>query len=292
MSKRTARLLSLIFIGIFALSFSLCTFAGKEGDLLYDGADLLSDYEEQELEALLSEKSAEAGVTLAVVTVNDFTEYEFYGFSESYMEEFADDYYDNYFGKDTDGILFAVSMQDRSYHISTSGYGIQAVTDAGVEYLENAVLGRLSGGDYKAAFESFAEGSAYLVGSARNGEVFDNYNSNEYSGGSLTPLTKGERIKQKAPTFGIASLIVGAISAFGVTGGMKGKLKSVSNQRNAAVYAVSDSLNIANQADVFLYRNVVATPRPKETSSSSRGGGTSVHTSHSGGSHGGGGGHF
>ncbi len=293
MSKKTARLLSLIFIGIFALSFSLCAFAGKEGDLLYDGADLLSDYEEQELEALLSEKSAEAGVTLAVVTVNDFTEYEFYGFSESYMEEFADDYYDNYFGKDTDGILFAISMQDRSYYVSASGRCQYAVTDAGVEYIENVAVAYLSNGDYETAFRNYVDASMNLIDMADNGEPLTSFNESEYSPGGLTPLTKGERIKQKAPTFGLASLIVGAISAFGATGSMKGKLKSVSNQKNAAVYAVSDSLNIANQADVFLYRNVVATPRPKETSSSSRGGGgTSIHTSHSGGSHSGGGGHF
>ncbi|MBR5773163.1 MAG: TPM domain-containing protein [Clostridia bacterium] len=271
MSKRTARLLSLIFIGIFALSFSLCAFAGKEGDLLYDGADLLSDYEEQELEALLSEKSAEAGVTIAIVTVNDFTEYEFYGFKEEYMQDFSDDYYGNYFGQNSDGILLSLSMNDRSYHISTSGSCLENLSDSDIAKIEDAVISRLSNGYYADAFETFVT------------KVVE----------ELIPLTKGERIIKKAPTFGLASIIVGAISAFGATGSMKGKLKSVSNQKNAAVYAISDSLNIANQADVFLYRNVVATPRPKETSSSSKGGGgTSVHTSHGGGSYGGHGGHF
>ena len=81
---------------------------------------------------------------------------------------------------------------------------------------------------------------------------------------------------------------------------MKSKLKSVGIKSNAREYAVSDSLNIANQDDIFLYSNVSAMPKPKDTHKDSGGsgssgghfGGTSIHVSGGGISHGGGGGKF
>ena len=50
-------------------------------------------------------------------------------------------------------------------------------------------------------------------------------------------------------------------------------------------------MKMTNQRDLFLYRDVHRTERPKEISSSDSGG-SSTHTSSSGTTHGGGGGSF
>ena len=56
-------------------------------------------------------------------------------------------------------------------------------------------------------------------------------------------------------------------------------------------YVRQGSMKLTNQRDLFLYRDVHRTERPKETSSGDSGG-SSTHTSSSGSTHGGGGGSF
>ena len=71
---------------------------------------------------------------------------------------------------------------------------------------------------------------------------------------------------------------------------MKGKLKTVRMQNFAGEYEIPGSMQVTGQNDVFLYANVVATPKPEPSQSS--GGGSSTHSGSSGTSHGGGGGSF
>ena len=59
----------------------------------------------------------------------------------------------------------------------------------------------------------------------------------------------------------------------------------------AASYEREGSMNLTNSRELFLYRDVHRTERPKESSSSDSGG-SSTHTSSSGTTHGGGGGSF
>ena len=80
-------------------------------------------------------------------------------------------------------------------------------------------------------------------------------------------------------------LSVGFIIAFISTLVMKHKLKSVFSKTEAHEYIKDGSMNITRARDIFLYRNIRRTAKPKNTSSS-------THTSSSGRSHGGGGGKF
>ena len=91
-------------------------------------------------------------------------------------------------------------------------------------------------------------------------------------------------------TVGVA-LVIGLITALIVTGVMKSRLKSVAPQRDATSYVRQGSMKLTNQRDLYLYREVHRTERPKETDSGSSGG-SSTHTSSSGSTHGGGGGSF
>lgn len=275
MNKNISKILSLILALVLSLSFAVYAFA-TEGITVYDGADLLTEEEEANLTSLIDSLTSDLSFNIAVVTVEDYTDYDFYGYGENSMEEFADDYYDIYFGYESDGVVFAISMYDRSYHISTCGYGITAITDDGIEYIENAVLDYLSNGEYYNAFSTFASTAAQLVSQAKSGNVYE--------------LSKIDRIKEDIKTYLIAALVVGFIVAFAITSDMKGKLKTVAKKADASNYVVESSLNLTNQADVFLYSNVVAVPKPKDPPSNS--GGSSTHSSSSGGSHGGGGGHF
>ena len=87
------------------------------------------------------------------------------------------------------------------------------------------------------------------------------------------------------------ALGIGLVLAWVVVHVMKSQLRSVAFQENAASYVREGSMNLTNSRELFLYRDVHRTERPKESSSSDSGG-SSTHTSSSGTTHGGGGGSF
>ena len=159
--------------------------------------------------------------------------------------------------------------------MSTTGYGITAITDAGIEYISEKFLSDLSDGDYADAFTTYAELCDDFFTQARSGQPYDT----------------GHMPKQP---FNIArnlliALIVGFVIALIATGVMKGKLKTVRFQSAASNYVKANSMNVTESRDMFLYTHVDRRAKPKDTDSSS---GSGTHTSSSGSTHGGGGGKF
>ena len=259
---------------IFALLLTLClfvslTFVSSAADYgrLWDEADLLSDYEEASITAQLDEISHRLNFDVVIVTVNSTG-----GKSPmAYADDFFD--YNGYgMGASRDGVLLLLAMDSRDWWISTSGWGITAFTDAGIEYIGEEILFDLSNGFYGDAFSYFAELCDSFVQQARTGDPYDYHNLYDSSVGFPAAL-------------GI-SLIVGLIVAALYTGSLKAQLNSVRRKPEATEYVRKDSLQITQSKDLFLYRNVNRTV--KQTSS----GGSSTHTSSSGRSHGGGGGRF
>lgn len=200
--------------------------------------------------------------------------------------EYADDYYDynGYgFGPEKDGILFLISMEERDWYISTTGFGITAVTDAGREYMSEQFLEDLSEGEYAAAFTTFAELCDDFITQARTGEPYDVDNLPE------------------EPFWFAGNLVIALAIAFLIsliaTGIMKGKLKSVRSQPAADSYLKKGSMKLTKEDELFLYKSVDRRERPKEnnsgsTKASTSSGGSKTHTSSSGRTHGGGGGKF
>ena len=98
----------------------------QEKTRVVDMADLLSDSEESSLLFKLDEISERQQFDVVVVTVGSL--------DGKTPTAYADDFYDynGYgFGAEYDGVLLLVSMEERDWRISTCGYGITALTDAG-----------------------------------------------------------------------------------------------------------------------------------------------------------------
>lgn len=277
----------------FALLFAVCTVlllsavsvipAFAEGDLprLVDMADLLSDSEESDLLDRLDEISERQQVDIVVVTVDSME-------GETAMV-YADDFYDynGYgFGADRDGIILLISMSERDWYISTRGYGIRAITDAGREYISEQFVSYLSAGDYAAAFTNYAKLCDDFITQAKTGDPYDIDNLPDES---------------FEPVWGLlCSLVVAFIISLIATGVMKGQLKSVHSQSAADNYIKQGSLQLTKKNDLFLYKHVDRRKKPENNSSSSSSssrssgssGGSRTHTSSSGATHGGGGGKF
>lgn len=273
------RIIALI-LAVALMTITVCA----ETPRLVDNAGLLTSSEASALEELLDDYSTLYNLDIAVLTSYG-TEY---GMStQDYCEYFFENNYG--VGAELDGVILYVNMSEREWQIATSGKAITAITDYGLEYIENQMIDDLSDGYYYDAFKAFADSCAELLKIAENGEPFDVQNGNDYADEGLVSDTR------PGYPFGtnlFISLLFGFIVALIVVSSMKSQLKSVGMQRGASNYVKKGSFNITQSRDIYLYRNVTRTARPKETSSSHHSGGSTVHRSSSGHSFGGRGGRF
>ena len=169
------------------------------------------------------------------------------------------------------------TLVNSDWYLSTSGYGITAFTDAGIQYIGVEITSQLADGEYLEAFEKYIELCDDFIDAANNGEVYDTDHM------PRKPLS--------AIWLGI-SFAVGLGGALLLVGVNKSELKSVRMQEEAKNYVRPGSMKVTKSGDFFLYRHVTRTERPKANPKSSGGGGSSTHTSSSGRTHGGGGGKF
>lgn len=272
--------LALIFTVLTVCSLSavsvLPVSAADDLPRLVDMADLLSDSEESDLSDMLDEISERQQVDIVVVTVDSMK-------GETAMV-YADDFYDynGYgFGYDHDGVLLLISMEEREWYISTCGYGITAITDAGREYISELFVSDLSAGDYAAAFTNFASLCDDFITQAKTGEPYDV--------GNLPDDAAFE------PVWGLlVALAVGFVISLIATGIMRGQLKSVYSQYTANNYIKQGSMQLTKKNDLYLYKHIDRRKRAESSSSSSShsSGRSRTHTSSSGSRHGGGGGKF
>lgn len=247
-------LLASLFLG------TICVSAASELSRVEDYADLLTPYEEEYLREVLDEKSEELQFDIVVLTTNSTGGKS----SQAYADDFYD--YNGYgMGENYDGVLLLVNMEYREWYISTTGYGMEAISNAEVQEIGDEVASYLSYGDYGQAFQEFGELVQREVEKERDSEVVDT----------------GEVILRL-----VIALVIGMGLAFIPVTVMKKQLNNVKAKVEAGDYVKRDQIAITEQRDLFLYRNISRRMRPKSNSSS---GG---HRGSSGRSHGGGGGRF
>lgn len=275
LNKRVAGIFSALILPVLFLSAGLRLTASAADGLprLVDMADLLSDSEEADLSYMLDEISERQQVDVVVVTVDSME-------GES-ATVYSDDFYDynGYgFGEDRDGILLLVSMEERDWSITTRGYGITVVTDAGRDYISETIVDDLGLEDYVSAFTNFATLCDDFITQANEGTPYDADNLPDEGGFGI--------IGSFVIAYGIA-FIIALIS----TGIMKGQLNSVHSQSGADTYMKQDSMQLTKKNDMFLYTRVDRRKKPEKEPQSPSGGST-THTSSSGATHGGGSGKF
>ena len=240
-----------------------------------DGAELLTDEEEQTLIEKLDSISANQLLDVVVVTTNTTN-------GKSPME-YADDFFDynGYgMGEDRDGVLLMIDMGQRDYWISTSGYGITAFTDAGIAYIGDRIVGDLGNGNYAEAFDVFADLCDDFVTQAKNGKPYDTSHMPK------VPFNKGL-------CFWI-SLFIGFVLSAIVNMILQTQLKTVAKENSAANYEKAGSLVVTHSHESMRGRRVIHEVIESDSDDDTRsgGGGSSTHISSSGRSHGGGGGKF
>ena len=251
MKNRKLKSLSLAVLTLIMAVFCFGIYgAGAEAvteQHLFDECDVIDDSREAELNDILGKTAKENNLNIAVVFVNDVG-----GKSE---EAFADDYYDDLYGINTDGVLMLVSYNPRYFHISTSGIGIDYY-DKRIDEIIGNIKPYLSGGDeYNAVVE---------------------FNSNIAKFAYIPSFNWG---KTAAIAFAI-SLVVALIWAGIIVHGYK-----VPASENATEYAKNGNINFRVKTDRYITKHVTRTKISTDS-------GSGTHNSSSGGTHGGGGSSF
>lgn len=266
------KVLSLIIAFALLVSLPMLAFAdGEHSPLLVDEAGLLTESEFDSLNKKLESLRSELDFDIVVLTVTSYD-------GKTDMD-FADDYYD-YNGYAYDGCILVYNPNEgeNGLYVSTSGFGITAVTDYCLKYLSKNVKPVVLDGQYYEGFNIFADSIEDFVKQARAGEAYDIDNNIE--GFNPNERTAGEKVKTAAVCV-IAAVVISLIVSFGIS---RSYTKAVKFSRDASNYLVPGSLKMSNSYDNYLYSNVTKVKIQTESSS----GGSSTHTSSSGSSHGGG----
>lgn len=149
--------------------------ANEDAQLPYvtDLAGLLTDTQQQSLEALAQDISREYQCGVYIIAVEDFTDYS----HASGIRQAAEDIYLQYdlgYGSRDDGVLLMLSMDERDYALIVYGdNALLAFTDYGQEQLEKTFLDDFRYDDWYDGFEDYLNKSAYLLSLAESGTPLD-----------------------------------------------------------------------------------------------------------------------
>jgi uncharacterized protein len=201
------------------------------------------DEQEFELTADLMELSHKYNAQIVVATIpsmdgGDIDEYVNYAYDSMGFG----------YGDNRDGVLLLVCMDPREYRILSNGYCGTAIDSADIDAIGSVIVDDLSEGNYADAFDTFAEKCEYYLDGHLNGFPF-NFGMNL-----------------------MIALMVGIIAGLITAKSLKGQLKTVHQKNEAKNYIKSGSLNLHTQNDVFLYRDIQRTAKPRESSTRSSGG--------------------
>ncbi|MCM1086967.1 MAG: TPM domain-containing protein [Muribaculaceae bacterium] len=240
---------------------------------VFDGADVLSDKEEQKLEKLIAKREKETGCDIVLVTLDtplkDYArEIEPYVPSEEFVRVFAEQFYEETkFGYDEpngDGVILVDNYSredDGMIHtwFCTTGIVKETYSDADIDHILDRVY-------------RYVEWSPYLAYKIYVNDFYDDM--------------MGGRVFHMDVPLGLA-LIIGVLAAAGFIP-MNWKSKSANKTTTAVTYVNGQQADFVRREDIFLRKSVV---KHRIESSSSGGGGHSGGGggSHGGGSHGGGG---
>ena len=269
-------LISLLLSLALLLSLGAAVYGEARLDYVTDGAGLLTEAEVQDLQSRAARISEQYSCGVYIVVVDDYTKY-----AKGSIENFAETVFDSYglgYGSSGDGVLLAMSMNDRDYDIyAHGGFGNYAFTDYGKSQLAESFLDDFARGNWLDGFRDYLRTSEDMIRRAKNNEPVDTW----------IPDAQPEHKPGLNPIKLLASLGVGCMIGGGTVGSMKRQMKTAVKQTRAEDYISHGGVELRRQSDDFVNRSVTQQRIPRSTSNRPSGGhygGTTISGSH-GGSH-------
>ncbi|MGX2944010.1 TPM domain-containing protein [Enterococcus alishanensis] len=241
------------------------------GDTITDQAGLFNDSEIQELSQKADELDQQIKGRVFILTTDT---------NEEEPRKFANQNLMQRVGKDNNGALLLIDMNQRKVYLTTSGNMIDYLTDKRVDDILDDVQTNLQDSDYYNAGNAFLTKSAKFVS---HGVPQGSYRIDEKTG-------KITYYKSITPLEAIISLVAAAIAgiAFFIFVRLRYQLKS-GNFRYQ--YRQNAQLDLTEKSDTLVNSFVTTRiiPKPKNNSGGFGGGGGSTTNSSGGGTFGGGG---
>lgn len=251
-------LVALLLLGLCCTAFAEAPATEPQLWNITDTVGLLTSDEDLTLEARAEEISAQYGVGIYLLILEDYSEY----YDDPY-ETAYELYHQNTLGmgEDRDGVILLMSMSDRKYATFFYGPKAEYAFDAyGQELMEEEFLDDFRDDDWYDGFEDYLEVCAEYLERAEAGDpVRGDYSS--AGGSSVSGI--GTTI--------LVCLGISAVIAMIVCLILRGKMKSVRKGTHADAY-VTGSLNLTASRDQYTHTTETRTKIEHESSDSSGGG--------------------
>ena len=251
-------LAALLLLGLCCTAFAEAPATEPQLWNITDTVGLLTSDEDLTLEARAEEISAQYGVGIYLLILEDYSEY----YDDPY--ETAYQFYHGYTlgeGEDRDGVILLMSMSDRKYATFFYGPKAEYAFDAyGQELMEEEFLDDFRDDDWYDGFEDYLEVcDEYLARAEAGDPVRGDYSSAGGSDGSGIGTTI------------LVCLGISAVIAMIVCLILRGKMKSVRKGTHADAY-VTGSLNLTASRDQYTHTTETRTKIEHESSDSGGGG--------------------
>ena len=259
MKRRLACILlaALLLLGLCCTAFAEAPATEAQLWNITDTVGLLTSDEDQSLEARAEEISAQYGVGIYLLILEDYSEY----YDDPY-ETAYELYHQNTLGlgEDRDGVILLMSMSNRKYATFFYGPKAEYAFDAyGQELMEEEFLDDFRDDDWYDGFEDYLEVcDEYLARAEAGDPVRGDYSS--AGGSSVSGI--GTTI--------LVCLGISAVIAMIVCLILRGKMKSVRKGTHADAY-VTGSLNLTASRDQYTHTTETRTKIEHESSDSSGG---------------------
>ena len=251
-------LVALLLLGLCCTAFAEAPATEPQLWNITDTVGLLTSDEDQSLEERAEEISAQHGVGIYLLILEDYSEY----YDDPY-ETAYELYHQNTLGmgEDRDGVILLMSMSDRKYATFFYGPKAEYAFDAyGQELMEEEFLDDFRDDDWYDGFEDYLEVCAEYLERAEAGDpVREDYSS--AGGSSVSGI--GTTI--------LVCLGISAVIAMIVCLILRGKMKSVRKGTHADAY-VTGSLNLTASRDQYTHTTETRTKIEHESSDSGGGG--------------------
>ena len=250
-------LVALLLLGLCCTAFAEAPATEPQLWNITDTVGLLTSDEDLTLEERAEEISAQYGVGIYLLILEDYSEY----YDDPY-ETAYELYHQNTLGmgEDRDGVILLMSMSDRKYATFFYGPKAEYAFDAyGQELMEEEFLDDFRDDDWYDGFEDYLE-------------VCDEYLARAEAG---DPVRRDDSSAGGSSVSGIGTTIlvclgISAVIAMIVCLILRGKMKSVRKGTHADAY-VTGSLNLTASRDQYTHTTETRTKIEHESSDSSGG---------------------
>ena len=231
-----------------------------------DEADLLTDAEEQELDASIAAFEKTHGVRILVGNIKDTHGQVLGEIANAVVDRIAD-------GGANGTIVFLLAPKDRNFYISTDNKMRQRITDEyGIEHLADSFVPDLKDNQYGKAYTAFA---------ATVDEMLTYY---EKEGKAYIPLDPWAIVGILGTALLLAAIVHGSIASY-----LEEGMDTTAHAAEADDYLSYTSVRITHSKDIHIRTSEHRRAKYEKKTSSS---GSHITTSSSDSSHGGGGGKY